>query len=260
MPGPYAGEPVVIVDQNGNILTTFGGQGTVTSVGMTVPSILSVSGSPITTNGTLAVTLANENANLVFAGPSSGGAAAPTFRSLVAADFASAGFAQVLSKQVSTSDELQSTVVGAGTGTFATGYTIPANTLAVGVVLRVTLLYITTVATTPVTMIFLTNVGGVNVYTSATITPTTQSNKSFGIQLWITATAAPSASSAVEIDTMHTPFVATAATSTVGLANGVAQTVNLATNGTLAIQNQLTFGANSATNNVWLRQMIVEQL
>lgn len=60
--------------------------GTVTSVGLTVPSFLSVSGSPITSSGTLAVSLANQPANTVHAGPTSGGAAAPTFRALVAAD------------------------------------------------------------------------------------------------------------------------------------------------------------------------------
>lgn len=65
------------------------GTGTVTNVAMTVPSILSVSGSPITNTGTFAVTLANQNANLVFAGPGSGAAAAPTFRSLVNLDFPS---------------------------------------------------------------------------------------------------------------------------------------------------------------------------
>ena len=62
------------------------GTGTVTSVAQTVPSFLSVSGSPVTTNGTLAITLATEAANVVFAGPASGGAVAPTFRALVAAD------------------------------------------------------------------------------------------------------------------------------------------------------------------------------
>jgi len=60
--------------------------GTVTSVGLSVPSFLSVAGSPVTTSGTLAVTLATQAANLVFAGPGSGGVAAPTFRALVAAD------------------------------------------------------------------------------------------------------------------------------------------------------------------------------
>jgi hypothetical protein len=63
-----------------------GGSGTVTSVALTVPAFLSVAGSPVTTAGTLAVTLANQSANLIFAGPSTGSAAAPTFRSLVVAD------------------------------------------------------------------------------------------------------------------------------------------------------------------------------
>jgi len=63
--------------------------GTVTSVGLTVPSILSVAGSPITGAGTLAISLATEAANTVFAGPSSGSAATPTFRALAAADLPS---------------------------------------------------------------------------------------------------------------------------------------------------------------------------
>ena len=62
------------------------GSGTVSSVALTVPGFLSVSGSPITTAGTLAVTLANQNQNLIFAGPASGAAASPTFRALVALD------------------------------------------------------------------------------------------------------------------------------------------------------------------------------
>lgn len=63
--------------------------GTVTSVGLSLPSIFTVTVSPITSSGTLTATLANQNANLVFAGPSTGAAAAPTFRSLVAADIPS---------------------------------------------------------------------------------------------------------------------------------------------------------------------------
>lgn len=63
-----------------------GTSGTVTSVALSVPAEFSVSGSPVTTTGTLAVSKANQNANLVYAGPSSGGAAAPAFRALVAAD------------------------------------------------------------------------------------------------------------------------------------------------------------------------------
>jgi len=65
---------------------TVGGGGTVTSVGLSLPSILTVSGSPVTTSGTLSATLAVQNANKVFAGPTTGADAAPTFRTLVAAD------------------------------------------------------------------------------------------------------------------------------------------------------------------------------
>ena len=60
--------------------------GSVTSVAQTVPSIMSVSGSPITTTGTLAIALSTQTANTVFSGPTTGAAATPTFRSLVAAD------------------------------------------------------------------------------------------------------------------------------------------------------------------------------
>ena len=63
------------------------GSGSVTSVGLALPSIFSVSGSPVTTSGTLTGTLATQSANLLFSGPSSGGAAAPTFRQTVPADY-----------------------------------------------------------------------------------------------------------------------------------------------------------------------------
>jgi hypothetical protein len=63
-----------------------GGSGTVTSVGMTVPSFLSVTPATITTSGTFAVSLATQSANTVFAGPTTGAAAAPTFRALDIAD------------------------------------------------------------------------------------------------------------------------------------------------------------------------------
>lgn len=63
-----------------------GGEGTVTSVALTMPGVFSVAGSPVTTSGTLAVSLATETANTVWAGPTSGGAATPTFRALVTSD------------------------------------------------------------------------------------------------------------------------------------------------------------------------------
>lgn len=87
----------LLPDQTGNtgrVLQTDGensswaavGTGSVTSVGLTAPSEFSVSGGPITTTGTLAITKATQAVNTVWAGPTSGAAATPAFRNLVLAD------------------------------------------------------------------------------------------------------------------------------------------------------------------------------
>jgi hypothetical protein len=61
--------------------------GSVTSVALSAPTaVFDVSGSPVTTSGTLALSFDTQSANTIFAGPTTGAAAAPTFRSLVAAD------------------------------------------------------------------------------------------------------------------------------------------------------------------------------
>lgn len=60
-----------------------GGSGTVTSAGFTGDGTVfnsSVTGSPITTSGTFAPSLVNQAANTVLAGPTSGGAATPTWQ------------------------------------------------------------------------------------------------------------------------------------------------------------------------------------
>jgi len=85
------------------ILTTFGsltnasgflkndGSGTlsyanpVTSVGLSLPSIFTVSGSPVTTTGALTATFASQTANTFLAAPN-GSAGVPTMRSIAAAD------------------------------------------------------------------------------------------------------------------------------------------------------------------------------
>ena len=66
---------------------------TVTSVALSLPVIFTVTGSPITTSGTLTATLASQTAALVFASPS-GGAGTPTFRALVPVDLPLATVAQ----------------------------------------------------------------------------------------------------------------------------------------------------------------------
>jgi hypothetical protein len=84
-----AGTNVTITDTSG-VLTIAatgggGGSGTVTSVALALPSIFTVSGSPVTTTGTLTAVLANQAANLILAGPTSG-TATPTFRALDISD------------------------------------------------------------------------------------------------------------------------------------------------------------------------------
>lgn len=65
------------------------GTGSVTSVALSLPSIFTVSGSPVTTTGTLTGSFNTQTANTILAGPSSGGASTPTFRLLVANDIPS---------------------------------------------------------------------------------------------------------------------------------------------------------------------------
>lgn len=84
---------------NGQVLQTNGsgeldwvtvsGTGTVTSVALSAPSEFDVSGSPVTTSGTLTLDWADQQANQVFAGPATGADDVPTFRSLVMADLPS---------------------------------------------------------------------------------------------------------------------------------------------------------------------------
>jgi len=105
-PPPTYALPILIEEQSG--IATFnpiwikwfidfaknassGGAGSVTSVGMSVPTEFNVAGSPVTTTGTLAVSKATQSANRVWAGPASGAAAQPTFRALVAADIPAGG-------------------------------------------------------------------------------------------------------------------------------------------------------------------------
>src|SRR4051812_15643826 len=77
-----SGKPILAEIQGGGV-----GLGTVLSVGLTAPAAeFSVAGSPVTTTGALAISKKNQNANLVWAGPTNGAAAQPTFRALVAAD------------------------------------------------------------------------------------------------------------------------------------------------------------------------------
>jgi hypothetical protein len=64
-----------------------GGAGTVTSVGLNLPtSTFATSGTPVTGAGVIVATFNTQTANTYLAGPTTGSAAAPTWRAAVAAD------------------------------------------------------------------------------------------------------------------------------------------------------------------------------
>ncbi len=72
-------------DGSGNLSWTTPNSGSVTSVALSAPSFLSVSGSPITSSGTLSMSLATQTQNTIFAAPN-GSTGAPVFRALAGAD------------------------------------------------------------------------------------------------------------------------------------------------------------------------------
>lgn len=83
-----------------NYVDTHASGGTVTSVALALPSIFTVTGSPVTTTGTLTGSLNTQTANTVFAGPASAGPSVPTFRALVAADIPSLSATYVTQSEV----------------------------------------------------------------------------------------------------------------------------------------------------------------
>lgn len=75
---------------NGSQVTTAAGVGTVTSVGLSAPAIFTITNSPVTGSGTLSFISATQAANTVWAGPTLGADAQPSFRALVDADIPNA--------------------------------------------------------------------------------------------------------------------------------------------------------------------------
>lgn len=89
------------------------GAGTVTSVALQLTSEFNITGSPVTSAGTLMASFAFQSANFFFGGPATGTPATPAFRQLVNADIP-----QSLSGKTMSSSTFQNPTIGAQLLTF----------------------------------------------------------------------------------------------------------------------------------------------
>ncbi len=109
----------------------------VTSVGVIVPAIFSASGSPVTTTGNVTVSLANQAANLVWAGPASGANAPPTFRALTQPDTTAAIAAERNALAPRGGLAFDGTAAGGRANVALTNQTIGTDDFSVNIVFRV---------------------------------------------------------------------------------------------------------------------------
>lgn len=105
----------------------------VTSVALSLPSIFTVSGSPVTTTGTLTGTLASQLANTIFAAPDGAGGT-PSFRALVSADIPSLDASKITTGTLPITrggtGSTTGSITGSGALTFTAGGTNTNVTLA----------------------------------------------------------------------------------------------------------------------------------
>jgi hypothetical protein len=112
-----------------SIFSSNGANGTVTNVGMNGDGIIfspTVSGSPITSFGTLAPQLLTQTANTILAGPSSGQAATPSFRALSPSDLPTTIFSNTTGN-AATATALVSSPVQCGSNNWAAGISTNGN-------------------------------------------------------------------------------------------------------------------------------------
>ncbi len=202
----------------------------VSSVGLTMPSIFSVSGSPITSAGTLTATLNNENANLIFAGPSTGSPAAPTFRAMTISDL-SAGIIPNANLQNS------SFTVTAGSGVSVSG-----SPVSLGGTVTITASGSTIASVAPGTEgAAATNTSGL------TISPITSNTVSISLAKTAVTAGTYGSGTLIPVLTVNDEGQVTAA-STISAAAGTVTSVSAGTPGANTNSSGLTFATNPITS------------
>ena len=130
VPAPTLANTVLYWNGTDLIWGSVPGTGTVVSVGLALPSDFTVTGSPVTTSGTLTGAWAAQNPNLVLAGPASGGSpGTPSFRSLNNTDIPSA-----LSGKTITGSTINSTPIGGTTPSSGVFTTVDATDVTASLV------------------------------------------------------------------------------------------------------------------------------
>ena len=211
------------------------GTGSVSSVGLSLPAIFTVSGSPVTGSGTLSATLASQTANQVWAAPN-GTAGSPTFRALVAADIPNLDTSKLTTGTLGIARGGTGSTDGSITGTGALTYTAGGTNTNINLVPNGT-------GTVDVASKRITNV--------ATPTQATDAvNKSYADSL-ATGLDVKQSVRAASTANVTVTYNATGGTSTRGQITAAPNTldgVTLAANDRILLKNQTT----GAQNGVWV--------
>ena len=97
-----------------------GAGGGISSIALTMPSGFSVGGSPLTVNGTIAVSLASQTGSFTLIAPTAGGV--PTWRLLVPADIPSLDAAQITSGVFAKARQHAATIYSDQANTYSAGF------------------------------------------------------------------------------------------------------------------------------------------
>jgi hypothetical protein len=129
VPAPTSANTILYWNGTNLVWGSVPGTGTVTSVGLALPSDFVVTNSPVTGSGTLTGAWATQPANRVLAGPSTGVDAVPTFRALANSDIPAA-----LSGKAITTSTINSTTIGATTPSSGVFTTVDATDVTASLV------------------------------------------------------------------------------------------------------------------------------